>query len=707
MSHYGPSRELVVEVCRTLLDRGYLKATEGNVSVRVPGEDAYAITPSSYDYEKMEPGDICVLGLDGRHILGQKKASIESSMHAAVYELRDDVSVIIHTHQPYASALALMERPIPALFDEQVRYLGRSVDLVSYAPSGTSFLKKNVTKKVGSGANAFILENHGVLVLGGSAEQAVHNMALLEKVALDYLLALLTDGRAEKVPLPIREIAFQKLRKDEKKLARQVEEARAARETAAVRAREEERAADADAAARAAAGEPASARTEAPATAGEAPPAGPSGAQLAGDAISRYPDVPAVYERLGALVEQPLRPLRRDVMDEVLAWYDTSCAAARSSPTRPWSSSPAACSTTSPSTTPSRSPCARPRAPTSGTSTATEYIDFLQAGGPTVLGSNYAPVRRQVVELLEECGPVTGLFHEYELKLAELVKRLMPSVEMFRMLGSGTESVMAAVRAARTFTGKKWVIKVGGAYHGWSDQLVYGLHVPGTWRLEAKGIPSALRRRHAEFFPNDLDALRRKLKLNQLTGGTAAVIVEPVGPESGTPPGPLRLQRRGAGAVRRVRRAAHLRRGGHRLPARPGRGAGLLRRAARPHRLRQVHHRRLPHGRRRGRPARRHGELRRRHRRQDRRARLRRRHAERQPAVLRRRLLRAQRDGADQRAGARRGGPATGSPPASARIIDTHGLPFVAYNQGSIVHLETSGVMLLDLKHPVTLRASR
>ena len=237
MSRYASSRELVVEVCRTLLDRGYLKATEGNVSVRVPGEDSYAITPSNYDYGKMQPGDVCVLGLDGRHILGAKKASIEPSMHAAVYERRPDVSVIIHTHQPYASALALMERPIPALFDEQVRYLGRSVELVAYAPSGTSFLKKNVAKSIDSGANAFILENHGVLVLGGDAEQAVHNMALLEKVALDYLLALLTDGRAEKVPLPIREIAFQKLRKDEKKLAAQVEEARAAREAAEARAR--------------------------------------------------------------------------------------------------------------------------------------------------------------------------------------------------------------------------------------------------------------------------------------------------------------------------------------------------------------------------------------------------------------------------------------------------------------------------------------
>ena len=96
MSRYAPSRELVVAVCRTLMDRGYLKATEGNVSVRVPGEAAFAITPSSYDYGKMEPDDICILDLDGSQFLGDMKASIEAGMHAAVYAARADVSVIIH-----------------------------------------------------------------------------------------------------------------------------------------------------------------------------------------------------------------------------------------------------------------------------------------------------------------------------------------------------------------------------------------------------------------------------------------------------------------------------------------------------------------------------------------------------------------------------------------------------------------------------------
>jgi glutamate-1-semialdehyde 2,1-aminomutase len=80
---------------------------------------------------------------------------------------------------------------------------------------------------------------------------------------------------------------------------------------------------------------------------------------------------------------------------------------------------------------------------------------------------------------------------------------------------------------------------MGGAYHGWSDPMVYGLHVPGTWRFEAKGIPLGASWRTREVYPNDLKALRRKLIENRALGGTAAVIVEPVGPESGTRPVPF------------------------------------------------------------------------------------------------------------------------------------------------------------------------
>ena len=95
-----------------------------------------------------------------------------------------------------------------------------------------------------------------------------------------------------------------------------------------------------------------------------------------------------------------------------------------------------------------------------------KYFDFLQAGGPTILGSNYEAVQEEAIKLIKDCGPTTGLFHEAELLIAKEINKHMPNVEMFRMLGSGTESVMAALRIARCATKKKHIIKIGGAYHG-------------------------------------------------------------------------------------------------------------------------------------------------------------------------------------------------------------------------------------------------
>jgi glutamate-1-semialdehyde aminotransferase len=317
-----------------------------------------------------------------------------------------------------------------------------------------------------------------------------------------------------------------------------------------------------------------------------------------------------------------------------------------------------------------------------------------------VLGSNYEPVRRQVAEVVEQSGPVTGLFHEYELKLAELVNRLMPACEMFRMLGSGTESVMAALRAARAFTGKKWVVKVGGAYHGWSDQMVYGLHVPGTWRFEAKGIPFGATAHTREFFPNDLDALRRKLRQNQVLGGTAAVIVEPVGPESGTRPVPFGFN----AAVRELcdEFGALLIFDEVVTGFRLGLGGAQGYFGVRPDLT--IFGKCITGG---------------------------------YPMAGgvggRRDVMASFAGGIGGKTGERAyvGGTLSANPlscaagyfaitemertgaPALAgiagdrltaglrRLIEEYSLPFVAYNQGSIVHLETSGVMLLDLKHPL------
>ena len=220
MNSNEPFKQQVVETAQHLTAKGYLMATGGNLSVRLPGRPAFAVTPSNYDYMKMQPEDVCILDFDLNVLEGALKPSVESAMHAGIYEARADVNAIVHTHQVYASTLALINAPIPALFDEQVRFLGRAVEIIPYAPSGTGFLKNAIVKHVKNHHNAYIMQNHGVLCFGHDAERAAHNVEILEKCALAYLLALCTERRVTKIPLAVREIAFSKLRSDQKKIER-------------------------------------------------------------------------------------------------------------------------------------------------------------------------------------------------------------------------------------------------------------------------------------------------------------------------------------------------------------------------------------------------------------------------------------------------------------------------------------------------------
>jgi len=253
-------------------------------------------------------------------------------------------------------------------------------------------------------------------------------------------------------------------------------------------------------------------------------------------AISEWHDTAEIHAHLKELVKQPPRPIRRERMQVFLNYFETKCRISKVLTDQAKEYIPGGVQHNLAFNYPFPIAIDKAEGAYMWDVDGNRYVDLLQAGGPTMLGNNYAQVRNKVVEIVNNSGPVTGLFHEYELKLAQLVRRLMPNIEMLRMFGSGTESVMAALRAARAHTGRKKVIKVGGAYHGWSDQMVFGLHIPGTGRFEATGIPSGATRHTQEFHPNDLNQLERIMTLNLLRGGTAAVILEPVGPESGTRP---------------------------------------------------------------------------------------------------------------------------------------------------------------------------
>ncbi|MDD6043213.1 MAG: aminotransferase class III-fold pyridoxal phosphate-dependent enzyme [Eubacteriaceae bacterium] len=254
--------------------------------------------------------------------------------------------------------------------------------------------------------------------------------------------------------------------------------------------------------------------------------------------ISRWEDPDLINRKLKELTDQPIWEVSDDYYEnEILKYYDEKCAASKAIFEEAKEYIPGGVQHNLAFNKPFPVCFERASGAYLYDKDGNEYIDFLQAGGPTILGSNYEPVRKAAIGLLETCGPVTGLLHEAELLIAKEINKHMPNVEMFRMLGSGTESVMAAMRIARIATEKKRIIKVGGAYHGWSDQMVYGLKIPGSrGLLESHGIPGKLYSLVDEVRPNDLDMLEEMLKRNQKKGGTAGVILEPVGPESGTRP---------------------------------------------------------------------------------------------------------------------------------------------------------------------------
>ena len=162
-----------------------------------------------------------------------------------------------------------------------------------------------------------------------------------------------------------------------------------------------------------------------------------------------------------------------------------------------------------------------------------EYIDFLMSWGPLILGHSHP----RVVQALEEQakkGLSYGITNPHEITLAELVISAMPSVEMVRFVSSGTEATMSAIRLARGYTGRKYIIKFEGCYHGHYDGLLVSagsgvatLGIPGT-----PGVPEEIANLTIVLPYNDVDALKEAFE--RYGRDIACVIVEPVAGNMGT-----------------------------------------------------------------------------------------------------------------------------------------------------------------------------
>lgn len=203
MGSYDSYKTDIIECTQWLSRHGYfgaLKGTGGNVSMRVIGEDAYVVTPSSLHYDKLTPEDMCVLDFEGNPIEGERKPSIEAGFHLAVYQNRKDVNAVVHTHQVQGSVFAVLNHPIPPLFDEVTLAIGHIVDVIPYALSGSPELIDNVVSKLENMCHCYLMQNHGVLNLGTTLEKAWLNVELLEKTAGIYASALSTGLKPGNLP---------------------------------------------------------------------------------------------------------------------------------------------------------------------------------------------------------------------------------------------------------------------------------------------------------------------------------------------------------------------------------------------------------------------------------------------------------------------------------------------------------------------------
>lgn len=163
------------------------------------------------------------------------------------------------------------------------------------------------------------------------------------------------------------------------------------------------------------------------------------------------------------------------------------------------------------------------------------YIDYIDSWGPMILGHNFPAIKESVVKACEN-GLSFGCATEIEVEMAEFICENIPHIEMIRMVNSGTEAVMSAVRVARGFTGKNKIIKFAGCYHGHSDAMLVsaGSGVMTSGVPDSAGVPKGCTEDTMTAVYNDLSSVEELLQ--QSEGETAAVIVEPVGANMGVVP---------------------------------------------------------------------------------------------------------------------------------------------------------------------------
>lgn len=189
----------VIDAGIRMLDEGITVGTWGNVTLRDPETNYVYLSPSGMPYRTLTENGIVVVRLDGSRVEGERKPTIETEMHLAIYRARPACNAVIHTHPIYSTAFSAMGEEIPLLLDEAAQVLGDTVRTADYALPGSMELAENCVKALGEKSMACLLKSHGAVCLGENLEQAFGNSTVLEATAQVYSIIRAMGGTFEPI----------------------------------------------------------------------------------------------------------------------------------------------------------------------------------------------------------------------------------------------------------------------------------------------------------------------------------------------------------------------------------------------------------------------------------------------------------------------------------------------------------------------------
>ncbi len=194
--HSEQIRRSVIETGLEMIKSSLVVGTWGNISARIPDEDMIAITPSGVDYETIEATDIVILDMKGNVVDGDKIPSIEWQLHLAVYNAREDIQAIVHTHSTYVTAFAIARKSIPGSAEDLVQIVGGDVRITNYVLPGSRELGDEVVKAL-QDRMACIMANHGCVSTGRTLKEALKTAFIVEKAAQATVYAQTLGGVVE------------------------------------------------------------------------------------------------------------------------------------------------------------------------------------------------------------------------------------------------------------------------------------------------------------------------------------------------------------------------------------------------------------------------------------------------------------------------------------------------------------------------------